>query len=109
MLWHDCYLNDHPNCSWAELKRAFCKRYGGEPWQEQIALEQRGTIILPQLTKGLVNQQKGDSAQLSQQQDQTRKKDQELWRGLEEQDQWWLSPAVDPTLSWKPEHPANEE
>jgi hypothetical protein len=32
LLWHDCYLNDHPDCSWAELKRAFCKRYGGEPW-----------------------------------------------------------------------------
>jgi hypothetical protein len=32
LLWHDCYLNDHPDCSWAELKRAFCKRYGGAPW-----------------------------------------------------------------------------
>jgi hypothetical protein len=21
------------------LKRAFCKRYGGEPWQEQTTLE----------------------------------------------------------------------
>jgi hypothetical protein len=39
LSWHDCYLNDHPNCSWVELKRAFCKRYGGAPWQEQIALE----------------------------------------------------------------------
>jgi hypothetical protein len=39
LLWHDCYLNDHPDCSWTELKKAFCKRYGGEPWQEQTALE----------------------------------------------------------------------
>jgi hypothetical protein len=65
LLWHDCYLNDHPDCSWAELKKAFCKRYGGEPWQEQTALEQRVTITPPQLTKGLVNQQKGDSIQAS--------------------------------------------
>jgi hypothetical protein len=28
LLWHDYYLNGHPDCSWAKLKRAFCKRYG---------------------------------------------------------------------------------
>jgi hypothetical protein len=79
-------LNDHPNCSWAELKRAFSKRYGGALWQEQTALEQRVTITPPELTKGLDNQQKGDSVQVSQQQEQTKEKDQELWGGLEEQD-----------------------
>ena len=81
------------------MKRAFCKRYGGEPWQEQTALEERVTITLPQLTKGLVNQQKGDSAQANQQQEQIRKKDQKLWGGLEEQELWLLSLAADPTSS----------
>jgi hypothetical protein len=61
------------------------------------------------LTKGLVNQQKGDSAQASQQQEQTKEKDQELWGGLEDQDQWWLSPAADPAPSWKPKHPTEIE
>jgi hypothetical protein len=37
--WFDCYLEDQPDCSWANLKRAFCKRYGGEPWQEQTVLD----------------------------------------------------------------------
>jgi hypothetical protein len=34
LLWHDYYLNDHPDCSWVELKIAYYKRYGGEPWQQ---------------------------------------------------------------------------
>jgi hypothetical protein len=36
LLWHDCYMNDHPDCSWTELKRAFCKRYGGEPGRSKL-------------------------------------------------------------------------
>jgi hypothetical protein len=36
------------------------------------------------LTKGLVNQQKGDNVQASQQQEQTKEKDLESWGGLEE-------------------------
>jgi hypothetical protein len=67
------------------------------------------TIIPPQLTKGLVNQQKRDSANLSQQKEHTREKDQKLWGSLEEQDQWWLSPADDLAPSWKPQHPTEEE
>jgi hypothetical protein len=47
LLWHDCYLNDHLDCSWTELKRALSKRYGRAPWQEQTALEQRVTITPP--------------------------------------------------------------
>ena len=72
LWWHDCYMNDHLNCSWTKLKRAFCKRYGREPWQEQ------------RVTKGLVNQQKGDSAQTNQQQEQIEEKDQKLWGDLVE-------------------------
>jgi hypothetical protein len=37
--WFDYYLDDHPDYSWADLKRAFCKRYGGEPWQEQATMD----------------------------------------------------------------------
>jgi hypothetical protein len=44
------------------------------------------TIIPPQLIKGVVKLQKRDSAQENQQHEQTREKDQKLWRGLEEQD-----------------------
>jgi hypothetical protein len=67
------------------------------------------TITPPQLTKGLVNQQKGDSAQANKQQEQTRKKDQKLWGSLEEQDQWWLSLAADLAPSWKLEHPTDKK
>jgi hypothetical protein len=59
------------------------------------------TIIPLRLTIGLVNQQKVDSAQTSQQQEQTKEKYQELWGGLEEQDQWWLSAAANLAPSWK--------
>jgi hypothetical protein len=38
-----------------------------------------------------------------------KKNDQKLWLGMEEQEQWWLSPTADPAPSWKPEHPADEE